>query len=132
MKPETINSVISEWQEMTDIVLDLNKFSLSHIQMLLKETYKILTEYHQDNLIPKEISKLFLEIDSFLYFVSLTEEKEVGVDFYHFQYISSIVTAMKKGFFDGKYPYAFPELKISDIKNNEHIIDFETDIFALK
>ena len=125
-----INVIVDEWCEMTNIVLDLKELSFSKIQNLLKGTYEILTEYHKEKLIPKEISKLLLEVDSFLYFTSLMEENEKGVDFYHFQYISSIFEAMKKGFFNSEYTHAFPELKISDIKNNEHIINFETDIFT--
>lgn len=124
-----INVIVDEWCEMTNIVLDLKELSFSKIQNLLKETYEILTEYHKEKLIPKEISKLLLEVDSFLYFTSLMEEKEKGVDFYHFQYISSLFEAMKEGFFNSEYTHAFPELKVSDIKNNEHIINFETNIF---
>lgn len=124
-----INVIVDEWCEMINIVLDLKELSLSKIQNLLKETYEILTEYHKEKLIPKEISKLLLEVDNFLYFTSLMEENEKGVDFYHFQYISSIFEAMKEGFFNSEYTYTFPKLKITDIKKNEHIINFETDIF---
>ena len=78
-----INAIVDEWCEMTNIVLDLKELSFSKIQNLLKETYEILTEYHKEKLIPKEISKLLLEVDSFLYFTSLMEENEKGIDFYH-------------------------------------------------
>ena len=77
-----INVIVDEWCEMTNIVLDLKELSFSKIQNLLKETYEILTEYHKEKLIPKEISKLLLEVDSFLYFTSLMEENEKGIDFY--------------------------------------------------
>ena len=53
-----INVIVDEWCEMTNIVLDLKELSFSKIQNLLKGTYEILTEYHKDKLIPKEISKL--------------------------------------------------------------------------
>jgi hypothetical protein len=73
------------------------------MQTLLKETYLILTTYHKDSLIPKEISKLFLEIEDFLYFSSLMEEKENGLGFYHWQELFHLVKALEKGFFEGKY-----------------------------
>ena len=75
MELEKINNIISQWQEMTHTVFELKKLSLEDMQTLLKETYLILTTYHKDSLIPKEISKLFLEIEDFLYFSSLMEEK---------------------------------------------------------
>jgi len=129
MELEKINQTIDKWLEMTDTVLDLKKFSLSETQDLLEETYRILITYHKEALIPKEISKLLLEMDSFLYFTSLMEEKEVGSDFYHCQYISAIVEALKEGFFNGEYKYAFPNLRIFDADSNEITIDFKTNIF---
>ncbi len=102
------------------------------MQNLLKETYQTLITFHKDELIPKEISKLLLEMDNFLYFTSLMENKEVGIDFYNYQYISSIVTALKKGFFEADYTCDFPKLKIKDSNENEVLIDFEMDIFNEK
>ena len=129
MELERINKTIDKWLEMTDTVLDLEKFSLAKMQDLLEETYKILIVYHKEALVPKEISKLLLEMDSLLYFTSLMEDKEVGIDFYHCQHISAIVEALKEGFFDGEYKSAFPNLRIFDVDNNEITIDFETNIF---
>ena len=84
---------------MTYTVLDLEKFSLSEMQDLLSKTYQALREYYKNESVPKEISNILLEMYEFLYFTSLMEEKEKGVDFYHYQYISSIVAALRKGFF---------------------------------
>lgn len=114
---------------MTDTVLDLEKFSLSEMQILLSDTYKALRTHHKENVAPKEVSNILLEMYEFLYFTSLMEEKEVGVNFYQYQYISSIVAALRKGFFEADYRCEFPELKILDKNNNEFIINFENDIF---
>ena len=130
MKLETINSVTGKWQEMTNIVLDLKRFSLEDVQSLLKDTYTILTTYHKEQLVPKEISKLILEMNEFLYFITIMDNEDLCIDLNLYQYISSITDALKRGFFKGEYEYDFPKLKILDSKKNEIIIDFGTNIFS--
>ena len=127
MTIKTINSVIGKWEEMTHTVFELKNFSLEDMQTLLKETYLILTTYHKDSLIPKEISKLFLEIEDFLYFSSLMEEKENGLGFYHWQELFHLVKALEKGFFEGKYSCDYPKLIITDVLDNDLLIDLESD-----
>lgn len=127
MTIKTINSVIGKWEEMTHTVFELKKLSLEDMQTLLKETYLILTTYHKDSLIPKEISKLFLEIEDFLYFSSLMEEKENGLGFYHWQELFHIVKALEKGFFEEKYSCDFPKLIITDVVDNDLLVDLESD-----
>lgn len=127
MKIEKVNNIISQWQKMTHTVLDLNTFSLKDMQALLKETYLVLTTYHKDSLIPKEISKLFLEIEDFLYFSSLMEEKERGLGYYHWQEIFHLIKSLEKGFFEGKYSCDYPKLIITDVLDNDLLIDLESD-----
>ena len=127
MEPKKIYNTINKWQEMTHTVFELKKLSLEDMQTLLKETYLILTTYHKDCLIPKEISKLFLEIEDFLYFSSLMEEKENGLGFYHWQELFHLVKALEKGFFEGKYSCDYPKLIITDVVDNDLLIDLESD-----
>ena len=129
MELERIDLLINQWKEMTYAVLNLKKISLSEMQELLKETYKLLIKFHKQEVIPKELCKLLLEMDGFLYFSSLMEDKEVGIAFYHYQTVSLIVDAFKKGFFNGEYICSYPELEIIDAKKNTIIIDFEKEIF---
>ena len=129
MENKELKQIAYNWKSMTDTVLDLEKFSLSEMQILLSDTYKALRTYHKENVAPKEVSNILLEMYEFLYFTSLMEEKEVGVNFYQYQYISSIVAALRKGFFEADYRCEFPELKILDKNNNEFMIKFENDIF---
>ena len=130
MEIETINKTICDWQEMTHTILDPKKFSLTILQQVFKETYIILTEYHRAALIPKDVSKLLLEMDDFLHFITIIDNKELCIDFYYYQYIAAINTALKKGFFNSNYKYSFPQLNIVDAKNNEIIIDFDTNVFT--
>ena len=129
MENKELKQITYNWKSMTDTVLDLEKFSLSEMQILLSDTYQVLRTYHKENVTPKEVSNILLEMYEFLYFTSLMEEKEVGVNFYQYQYISSIVAALRKGFFEADYDCDFPGLKVLDKDGNEIMINFETDIF---
>lgn len=129
MENKELKQIAYNWKSMTDTVLDLEKFSLSEMQILLSDTYKALRTYHKEDAAPKEVSNILLEMYEFLYFTSLMEEKEVGVNFYQYQYISSIVAALRKGFFEADYDCDFPGLKVLDKDGNEIMINFETDIF---
>ena len=130
MKYTELEQLTSTWEAMTSAVLKLEKLSLPEMQVLLSETYQALRKFYQDKLVPKEISRILLGMEDFLYFAALMEEKEVGIDFYNYQYISSIVAALKKGFFNADYGCDFPELKVLDKNNNEYLLNFETDIFS--
>lgn len=132
METEIINKTAYEWHEMTNTVLKSKKFSLIVLQNLLKETYMVLTEYHKAALVPKEVSKLLSEMEDFLHFITIMDDKDLYIDFYYYQCISNIISALKKGFFDGVYEYSFPKLKILDVENNEILIDFEKAFFTQK
>ena len=119
--------IAREWDEATHAVLDLKQFSLTEMQVLLKETYIALTVFHKEEFIPKGISKILLNMDAFLYFASLMENKEVPVDFYHYQKISMVVSALKLGFFSGKYECVFPKLQILDLSGKAIVVDLEND-----
>ena len=123
MEFKELYDLAAEWQEMTAAVMDLKEISLSEMQGLLKDTYQALTAFHKDDLIPKEISKILLGMEDFLYFASLMEEKEVGTGFYHWREIYVISTALKSGFLEGAYECEFPKLQICDAEENVHVID---------
>lgn len=124
-----IRKVADHWSELSFDVLEMKRISPSEIQNLLKETYRILIAFHKKNLVPKGISRIFIEMDSFLYFASMIEENEDKMGFYHYKTIHSIVTALKKGFFSGEYGCEFPFIQIADDENNIVKINLETYIF---
>ena len=87
MSNSEIASIVKEWKDMTKVVMSLDELPLPKKQQLLKDTYRILTDFLKSELVPKQISELFLEMEDFLYFSSLMEEKEKSVGFYHWQEI---------------------------------------------
>lgn len=93
-----INAITEKWINMTKIVLDLNKITHEQIKCLINETRILLNDYQNDALVPKETIKLFLEMEDFLYFSSLMEEKEVGADFYHYTESYNSIKQLKEDF----------------------------------
>ena len=85
MDKEFIKKVINKWDYFTCLVLDLKEFSSLEMHSLLQETYYILKFYSSQELVPKEISKLLLMADEFLYFASMEEKIEKPFNFYNFQ-----------------------------------------------
>ncbi|MEE1197529.1 MAG: hypothetical protein U0K54_00030 [Acutalibacteraceae bacterium] len=118
--------LVSEWQQMTEQVLDLKVIQGERLQALLKQTYGALTDYHKAQTVPKVIAKLLLELEEFLYFAYLMEEKEGASDFYSFRLVYAIIKALKEGFFSGEYECDYPKLQIAD-DNNLIVLDFEND-----
>lgn len=122
-----LSRIAKQWDGMTHTVLDLQKFSFAKMRNLLLDTYAVLTAFYKDQFVPKQISRILLNMDEFLYFTSLMEGNEVAVDFYRYQALSSVVSAMKTGFFAAEYAYAYPQLQICDPKGISHIVDLEKD-----
>lgn len=105
MDKEFIKKVINKWDYFTCLVLDLKEFSSLEMHSLLQETYYILKFYSSQELVPKEISKLLLMADEFLYFASMEEKIEKPFNFYNFQAISCLVEAFKNGFFTHEFKH---------------------------
>ena len=126
MKYIKLKQLANQWEEMTHTVLALEQIPVENLQNLLKETYKTLVVFHKDELVPKEISKLFLEMEDFLYFSSLMEEKEVGIGYYYYEKVRDIIKALEEGFLNGDFGCEFPKLPIIDVYKAPFIFDFKT------
>ena len=125
MKQDVLLQLTEQWGQMTQLVLDLKRIPSEQLQSLLKETYKILSLYCKDNLVPKDVCKILLEMDAFLYFASIVEGKEVEINFHFYQAIHMMVEALKEGFFRGKYECDYPMLMFHDATGNSHVLDLE-------
>ena len=127
MDYKKILNTIDQWEEATNIVLSMEDLSLHKMQLILKDTYSILTDFHKSEFVPRAVCELFLQMEEFLYFTSLIERNEKSVDFYHLQVFFSIIKSLRKGFFKGKYECSFPKLKFTDAFGNEFSLDLESD-----
>lgn len=119
-----------QWNKLTHRVLALEELPLETIQAVLKDSYAVLTHYHKAEAIPKSVAKLLLEMNDFLSFTAMMEEREQPLGFYHWQEIFAMVSSMKQGFFEGKYSHAFPVLEITDALDNSYLMNLQTDPLA--
>ena len=103
MEYEIIRGITREWEDMTGKVLDLKELSVLDIEELIADTYEVLTEYHKDALVPKEITKLLLEIKDFHEISSAIEFAEKPKGYYYSMDILLITNAIINGFLKGEY-----------------------------
>ena len=100
-----METVLNKWKDLTYDVLALKEISTLEMARLLTDTYFLFKRYSKKSLCPKKITYLWLEINDFLYFSSLMEEKEKTTNFYCYMAINHIVLALRNGFFEGKFEY---------------------------
>ena len=127
MSNTNLDILAEEWDNQIRIVLDCKELSLKSMFKLIKDTYKAFTLYHKDELIPKEISKILLNMGEFTYFTALMEDNEMGKGYYHWEEFQYIVTALKEGFLRSKFEAEFPQLVVTDCLDSQYLIDFEND-----
>ena len=125
MNENIVNRITDRWQEMISAALNLENIPAKPLQCLLKDSYEALYFYHQSSLIPKELSRMLLEMEEFLYFAELMEKNEVGEDFYHIHTVYTAIKGMENGFFAGEYASAFPVLTVTDPKGTVRVLDLE-------
>ena len=130
MKQPSLVSLTRRWRSLTDRVLDLAPLSEEALQILCRDTYRALSVHCTEERIPKELAKMLLAMETYLSFSSLMEEKEKGHGFYLWEELFLLIEALKRGFFDGKYPHAYPVLEISDPTDCSLLFNLETDRFA--
>ena len=127
MSNKEITDITNQWTDVTHQILALEDVSMTRVRQLLKETYRILTDYHKSGFVPKEIIALFLEMKDFLYFSSIIEGVEKEENFYNWQENSCIITALEKGFLEGEYKCNFPKLIITNLSDKKLLVDFDSD-----
>ena len=74
METKRIEELTNEWKSITDDVIEFKEVDLSKLQKLFSETYSVLGEFRNNSLVPKEISRLLLEMKEFSWWVSDLEE----------------------------------------------------------
>lgn len=127
MSNTNLAMIAKAWDVQTHIVLDCKELSLKAMFELIKDTYHALTVYHKDELIPKEISKILLNMGDFAYFTALMEDNEMGKGYYHWEEFQYIVTALKEGFLKSKFEAESPQFVVTDCLDSQYLIDFEKD-----
>ena len=95
MELTKMDSLIHKWDALTDEVIALNEIELTEVQKLFRETYEVLNVYSKDELVPKSISKLLLEMNDFAWWVYDLPQSPLHK---HYQDILSLVMILNKHF----------------------------------
>lgn len=107
-----IEKLTDEWNTITFSVIDFEEIDLARLQSLFKETYIVLDKFSKDELVPKQISNLLLEMHDFSWWVSDLEDTPLH-EFY--QGIVSLVNALNRYFLIGNYDVKALEKAIEEI-----------------
>lgn len=108
-----IKKFIQEWHTITDEVIEFKNIDISNLQKMFRETLNIIKEFRDENLIPKEISKLLLEINNFGWWVSELGDTPLHG---HYQEIVSLIYTLNKYFFTNEIDINDIETDIENIK----------------
>ncbi len=121
-----IKNLANEWDRAFVALLKEEKYSISQVERLLNETYKLCTEYCTSDTVPKELCMVFSKIQWFLSTASdaykidslTTSSDSADVDA-----IDIILDAIECGFYTGEYEYAYPQLSVTDNNQRAHVYD---------
>ena len=114
MNLETIKKLTDNWIDASDTVIRLENPDISKIRTLFEETYTVLDKYSKEELVPKEISSLIIEMNGFSWWVSNLEDTPTH-SFY--QEITTLVYALNKFFLTRDYDVTTIENTIENICN---------------
>lgn len=95
MEIRKIDNLSYEWHTVTGEVIGFEKIDFKRLHKLFKESFDVIEEFSKEKLVPKEISKLLIEINDFGWWVSDLDETPLH-EFY--QEIINLVSALKKYF----------------------------------
>ena len=61
-----IENLVSEWNDASTKLLVNKEYQIPQIEELLRETYRLCTEYKDADSVPKALCKLFIQTAFFL------------------------------------------------------------------
>jgi hypothetical protein len=95
MDVQNIKRLTEEWEDVTDKVIQFENPGCDKVSSLFRETFDLLNEYRNSDLIPKQISALLLQIHDFGWWVSDLEETPLHC---YYQEIVSIICELNTYF----------------------------------
>ncbi len=106
MTKKEIIKAAEGFEALTASLLDTKEQKAAETAPLLADTVRAAMTYKKEELIPKELCRLLLGLDEYLYFASFVEQGEL-LDFYCYQAVSNIASAIKNGLFKGEFECIF-------------------------
>ena len=95
MEHERIKELTSKWESTTWKIIDFQDIDRSKLQQLFKETYELLDAYLLEDIVPKEICSLLLEMHDFGWWVSDLEHTPIHC---HYQEIINLINKLTINF----------------------------------
>lgn len=123
---DNIKKLANEWDRAFVTMLKEEEYSFRQVERLLNETYRVCTEYCDKDMVPKELCKVFSNIDFFLnamldiYHIDGSTASSASADYDAVEYIVDVI---EEGFYTGRYKSAYPLLSVNDNKQIEHVYD---------
>lgn len=101
MEISKIEALINDWHNFTfDVVIPFENCDFGKLQNLFRETYDVIEEFSKEELEPKQMSGLLLEMNDFGWWVADLDETPLH-EFY--QEILSLIAALNKYFLSRDY-----------------------------
>ena len=127
---KNIKDLVLGWEKAAITMMTTKEFSIKQIENLLRETYKVCTEYKNKDMVPKELCKVFVHIERFLSYGAdayYIDECTTPSDSAEYDAIAYIIDEIEYGFYTGKYECTFPNIKADNNQGNSYILNMENE-----
>ena len=95
MEFKRINDIAENWRSVTQKVIELRNPSLIELRRLFKDTYELIEEYSRNDIVPKGICEVLIEMHEFGWWVSDLDHTPIH---YLYQEIISLINKLNKYF----------------------------------
>lgn len=112
---ERIQKLSNGWRSATENVIRFEELDLADVRELFKETYSVLDEFSKENLVPKQISELLIEMNDFSWWVSDLADTPMYV---FYEEIIKLVSALNRYFLTRDYDIRVIENTIEKIRSD--------------
>lgn len=123
-----IETLATKWNEAADAIFAESKYDISCVEELLRETYRLCTQYKDADAVPKAFCKIFVDIDRFvsgLVGACHIDELTTPSDGAEYGAITYIIDEIVYGFYEGNYESAFPYLCVDNNENKAYALNLE-------
>ncbi len=127
---QNIKDLVLGWEDAAKTMFTTKDFTIKQIESLLRETYKVCTEYKNKDMVPKELCKIFEHIENFstygaaAYYV---DECTTPSDSAEYDAIAFILEEIKYGFYNAEYSCDFPNISVENNQRKPYILNLEED-----
>lgn len=129
MNNQELNLIKNRWEKMIGDICKTRKIEIPEAEKIFKDTYEALYVFHKDELVPKEILNIIMNMENYLYILSLVTLRDETSEEAYFEYNAfyNITSAIKEGFIEGRYKAVFPKLKVEDSEHNDRVLDLDSN-----